>query len=108
MSYSRIAKNSTFGPLVVKALVSGGARVNEVLSAIGCTPLQIACVNGACGEVVQVLLEAGADVTAPAPGMEFSTPPLLAACYGGDLGAVRVLIEHPQSGGLNAVGGLEK
>ncbi len=108
VSIPRIAKDSTFGPLVVKALVSGGADATGVLSPMGCTPLQLACFHGACGEVIQALLDAGADATAPAPGLEFSTPLPLAACWGGNVGAVKVLIDHPQTGGLDAVGGTDR
>lgn len=93
----------TLGPSLVRMLVAAGADVNEVGSTRGCTPLHFACMEGACAEVVQALLDAGADACAPCAGIRFMTPLQLAG-GGGNAEAVEVLIGRPECGGLNAVG----
>ncbi|CAN0186496.1 unnamed protein product [Ectocarpus sp. 12 AP-2014] len=93
----------TFGPSLVRMLVAAGADVNDVGSTRGCTPLHFACMEGACAEVVQALLDAGADAGAPCAGMRFMTPLQLAG-GGGNAEAVEVLIGRPECGGLNAIG----
>lgn len=100
-----VASDPAVGPPLVRALVAAGAEVNDVSSPQGCTPFQIACFDGACPEVLQALLDAGADPCAPCAGAAFMSPLQLAALRGGDPRAVRLLIEQPNSGGLNAVGG---
>lgn len=92
----------TLGPRMVRALIKAGAKVDEMGSQ-GCTPLHQACFAGACGEVVQALLDAGADASAPCAGFMFMTPLQLAGC-GGNPGALRVMIGLPECGGLDAVG----
>lgn len=104
-----VSTDSTIGPLLVKTLVAGGADVNQLaIDQIGFTPLQLACFEGACGEVVQALLDAGADMLAPCLCIGWTTPLVVAACHGGNTSALRVLIDQPQSGGLNGVGGQER
>lgn len=101
-----VAKDPTIGPLLVKALVARGAEVNHLaVDQCGFTPFQLACYEGACAEVMQALLDAGADMLAPCLWLGMTSPLLLAACAGGNVGAVRLLIDQPQSGGLNALGG---
>lgn len=99
-----VATHSTVGPALVRALVAAGAKINDVSSTQGVTPFHIACLEGACAEVLQALLDAGADPCAPCAGAAFMSPLELAALKGGDPRAVRLLIEQPNSGGLNAVG----
>lgn len=104
-----VATHATIGPPLVKALVAGGAGINElVIDQCGMTPLQLACSQGACAEVMQALLDAGADILAPCSSIGFAPPLHLAAHGGGNLGAVRVLLKDPRSGGLNALGGPER
>lgn len=96
------AKDAELAPRLVRALVRAGVDVNEVGSK-GSTALHAACYYGACGEVVQALLDAGADALAPCAGFHFYTPIQLAS-IGGSPGALRVMIEQPGCGGLNALG----
>ena len=99
----------TLGPPLIRALVAAGADINAVRSPLGFTPLHLACFEGACGEVVQALLDAGADACMPCAGstqgagMPFMSPVQLAGARG-NVEAVSVLIGHPACGGLNAVG----
>lgn len=106
----RTKASPTLGPPLIRTLVAAGANADDVHGPDGLAPLHFACLNGACGEVVQALLDAGADACAPCPGsvlyagMHFMTPLQLAAA-GGNTGAVAVLIGQPgYYGGLNAVG----
>lgn len=101
-----VATDPVVGPSLVRALVAAGADVNDMTSTLGFTAFQIACLDGACAEVLQALLDVGADPCAPCAGAVFMSPVELAALRGGDPRAVRLLIELPNSGGLNAVGGL--
>lgn len=104
-----VAIHPTIGPLLVKALVAAGADVNQqAIDHHGFTPLQLACFQGACGDVIQALLDAGADMHAPCACVGFTSPLNLAAFAGGNSDSLPVLISHPQSGGLNAVAGLER
>lgn len=99
-----VATHSTIGPLLVKALVAGGADVNKLaVDRLAFTPLHLACHQGACGGVLQALLDAGADMRTPCAGIGFTSPLLLAALSGGNPETVRVMINQPQSGGLNAM-----
>eukprot|EP00752_Nemacystus_decipiens_P005271 g4781.t1 len=105
---NNVATHPEIGPLLVQALVAAGADVNQdATDSRGFTPLQLACAEGACGEVVQALLAAGAEMLA-APCISFLGPLQLAAYGGGNLGAIRVLLDHPQSGGLNAQAGPDR
>eukprot|EP00752_Nemacystus_decipiens_P005269 g4779.t1 len=103
--------NPALGPPMIRALVAAGADVNGVRSPRGFAPLHLACYEGACAEVVEALLDAGADPCMPCAGsmqeagMPFMTPLQLAGA-GGNVEAVSVLIGHPACGGLNAVGDL--
>eukprot|EP00752_Nemacystus_decipiens_P005272 g4782.t1 len=103
--------NPALGPPMIRALVAAGADVNGVRSPRGFAPLHLACYEGACAEVVEALLDAGADPCMPCAGsmqeagMPFMTPLQLAGA-GGSVEAVSVLIGHPACGGLNAVGAL--
>lgn len=97
-----IASNPTIGPRVVRALVAWGANVNELSDTMGVMPLHIACMEGACPEVIEVLLDAGADPCAPAVAEGFLTPPYLAA-RAGEPRVLRVLVERPGSGGVDAM-----
>ena len=100
--YENTGSDPTLGPRMVRALVKAGADVDE-MGPQGCTPLHQACFEGACGEVVQALLDAGADACLPCAGHLFKTPLQLAGC-GGNPGALRVMIGLPEYGGLNTVG----
>lgn len=101
-----VATHPKIGPLLVRALIAAGADVNQLATdPRGHTPLQMACAEGACAEVVQALLDAGADMLPPCPSVFFLSPLHVAAYQGGNAGAVRLLVNHPQSGGLNAVAG---
>lgn len=102
MSNESTNANPIVGPRLVRALTKAGAKVNEV-GPLGCTPLHLACWNGACGEVVQALLDAGANACAPSAGIHFLTPLQLAGC-GGSPGALRVMIGRPEYGGVDTVG----
>lgn len=104
-----VATHPKIGPLLVRALVAKGADVNQLaIDNRGYTPFQLACTEGSCGEVVQALLDAGADMSTQCLSMYFLSPLHLAAFQGANLGAIRVLMNHPQSGGLNAVGGPDR
>lgn len=96
------ARDATLGPRLVRALVEGGAEVDEV-DPQGYTALQTACTVGSYGNVVQALLDAGADARAPCAGREF-LPSLHLAAYGGNPGALRVLTGRPEYGDLNELG----
>ena len=74
----------------VKRLVDGGADVNA-LESNGDALLVMAAYLGHTN-VVRVLLEAGADVTAVDPGMQATA--LHAAAYAGRTAAAALLIEH--------------
>lgn len=74
----------------VKTLIAGGANVDE-LDPNGDAPLVMAAYLGH-SEIVKLLLEAGADVTAVDPGMKATA--LHAAAYAGRTEAARLLIEH--------------
>lgn len=76
--------------LALQNLIQKGANVNE-LDANQDAPLVIAAYKGYT-EIVQKLLEAGADVTAVDPGMKATA--LHAAAYAGRTEAARVLIAH--------------
>ena len=101
-SDKEVSTDPTLGPSLVRALTEAGADVNGV-GPKGRTALHFACHGSACGEVVQALLNAGADARAPCAGMQFLTPLQLAA-HGGNVEALRVLIGRPECRGLNAVG----
>lgn len=104
-----VATDPKIGPLLVQALVAGGADVNQLaVDHLGLTPLQKACFEGACAEVMQALLDAGADMLAPCLWASFTSPLHLAAYGGGNVETVRLLMNQPQSGGLNDLGGLER
>lgn len=104
-----VANDPKIGPLLVRALVARGADVNELaVDQCGFTPIQLASFDGACAEVIQALLDAGADVGAPCLFLNFTSPLHLAALGRGNLKAIRLLLDHPQSGGLNALGGLAR
>ncbi len=98
----RTKASPALGPPLVRALVAAGADVNGV-RAIGLAPLHIACSMGACAEVIQALLDAGADACMPCAGRHFKTP-LQLAVDSGNVGAVTVLVGHPAHGGLNRLG----
>eukprot|EP00903_Cladosiphon_okamuranus_P009090 g8688.t2 len=93
----------TLGMPLIRALVSAGADVNGAYSPRGLAPLPIACFEGACGEVVQALLDAGADACMPCAGSTqcagrpFMTPLQLAGAAG-NVEAVSVLIGHRHAG----------
>ena len=99
----------TLGPPLIRALVAAGADINAVRSPRGFAPLHLACFEGACGEVVQALLDAGADACMPCAGsmqgagIPFMSPLQLAGARG-NVEAVSVLIGHPACRGFNAVG----
>lgn len=95
-------RDATLGPRLVRALVEGGAAVDEV-DPKGFTALQTACAVGSSGNVVQALLDAGADARALCAGHEF-LPALHLAAVGGNPGALRVLAGPPGCGGLNELG----
>jgi len=75
---------------LVKDLIQQGTDVNE-LDANQDAPLVIAAYNGYT-PIVQLLLEAGADVKAVDPGMKATA--LHAAAYAGRTEAVRLLIQY--------------
>lgn len=77
-------------PATVKRLIAEGVNVSE-LDANGDAPLVMAAYKGYT-EVVRLLLEAGADVTAVDPGMKATA--LHAAAYAGRTEAAKLLIEH--------------
>lgn len=81
-----VKKDDTAG---VKKLIDGGADVNELDG--GDAPLVMAAYLGHT-EIVRLLLEAGADVTAVDPGMKATA--LHAAAYAGRTGAATLLIEY--------------
>jgi uncharacterized protein len=74
----------------VKGLIAAGVNVSEP-DANGDAPLVMAAYEGHT-EIVRLLLEAGADVTAVDPGMKATA--LHAAAYAGRTDAARLLIEH--------------
>lgn len=74
----------------LQALIARGADVNE-LDPNGDAPLVMAAYLGHT-EIVRLLLDAGADVTAVDPGMKATA--LHAAAYAGRTDAARLLIEH--------------
>lgn len=98
----RTKASPTLGPRLVRALVAAGADVNGVCGN-GLAPLHFACLDGVCGEVVQALLDAGADACMPCAGMRFMTP-LQFAGMNGNVEAVSVLLEHPAYADLNTLG----
>ena len=102
VSVEGVATDPMLGPSLVRMLTEAGADVNGV-GPKGRTALHLACHEGACGEVVQALLDAGADARAPCAGMQFLTPLQLAG-QGGNLQALRVLIGRPECEGLDAAG----
>lgn len=99
----RIAAHPTIGPRVVRALVAGGADINDMAFASAYSPLHAACIEGACAEVIQELLDLGADLDVPCVSANSLAPLHLAASFGGNIGAIRLLMGLPNSGGLNAV-----
>ncbi len=74
----------------VQRLIDQGADVNQ-LEATGDAPLVMAAYKG-YGDVVRLLLQAGADVKAVDPSMKATA--LHAAAYAGRTEAARVLIEY--------------
>ena len=74
----------------VKELIRQGVNVSE-LDANGDAPLVMAAYEGLTN-IVRLLLEAGADVTAVDPGMKATA--LHAAAYAGRTEAARLLIEY--------------
>ena len=76
--------------LAVDSLIQKGVNVNE-LDANQDAPLVIAAYKGYT-EIVEKLLEAGADVTAVDPGMKATA--LHAAAYAGRTEAARLLIKY--------------
>lgn len=97
-----IALNPSLGPALVRELVT--TDVNKVGSD-RCMVLHRACRLGACGEVIQALIDMGADVQEPCVGFYFLSPLMLAA-LGGNPRALEVLLGLPECGGLNARGPL--
>jgi ankyrin repeat protein len=75
---------------LVKQLIQQGVNVNE-LDAGGDAPLVMAAYEGHT-EIVKLLLEAGADVTAVDPGMKATA--LHAAAYAGRTEAAKLLIAY--------------
>ena len=75
---------------LVKELIRQGINVSE-LDANGDAPLVMAAYEGLT-EIVRLLLEAGADVTAVDPGMKATA--LHAAAYAGRMEAAKLLIEY--------------
>jgi ankyrin repeat protein len=73
----------------VKKMIQAGVDVNELEN--GDAPLVMAAYQGR-DEIVKMLLEAGADVTAVDPGMKATA--LHAAAYAGRTTAARLLIAH--------------
>lgn len=73
----------------VKKLIEQGVNVNELDG--GDAPLVMAAYEGH-NEIVKMLLEAGADVTAVDPGMKATA--LHAAAYAGRTDAAKLLIAH--------------
>ena len=74
----------------VQKLIDQGVDVNQ-LEANGDAPLIMAAYKG-YSEIVEMLLKAGADVTAVDPGMKATA--LHAAAYAGRTEAARLLIEY--------------
>ena len=74
----------------VRELIGQGVDVNE-LDAAGDAPLVMAAYNGHT-EIVRLLLEAGADVSAVDPQMKATA--LHAAAYAGRTAAAKLLIAH--------------
>src|SRR5579871_4398529 len=74
----------------VRTLISQGVNVSE-LDAKGDAPLVMAAYLGHT-EIVGLLLDAGADITAVDPGMKATA--LHAAAYSGRTDATRLLIHH--------------
>jgi ankyrin repeat protein len=74
----------------VRELLAGGADPSKLTRA-GDAPLVMAAYLGH-SDIVRLLLEAGADITAVDPGMKATA--LHAAAYAGRTEAARVLIEH--------------
>jgi ankyrin repeat protein len=74
----------------VKELIRQGVNVSE-LDANGDAPLVMAAYEGLT-EIVRLLLEAGADVTAVDPGMKATA--LHAAAYAGRTEAAKLLIQY--------------
>lgn len=95
----------TLGPSLVRALSAAGADVNTVCSLMGLTPLHRACYDCACGELVEALLDAGANPRAPCAGMRFMTPLQLAGTTG-NVEAVAALLGRMKDGALNDDGAL--
>ncbi len=75
---------------LVKELIQQGTNINEVDEAQD-APLIIAAYKGYTA-IVQLLLEAGADVSAVDPGMKATA--LHAAAYAGNAEVARLLIQH--------------
>ena len=76
--------------ITVKELIEQGIQVNE-LDANKDAPLIIAAYEGHT-EIVELLLEAGADVSVVDPGMKATA--LHAAAYAGNVEAARLLIKY--------------
>src|SRR5574341_1566349 len=74
----------------VKKLIAQGTNVNE-LDANQDAPLVMAAYEGHT-EIVKLLLEAGADVTAVDPSMKATA--LHAAAYAGRTEAAKLLVQH--------------
>src|SRR4051812_36600598 len=74
----------------VERLIARGANVSE-LDAHSDAPLVMAAYLGQT-DIVRLLLEAGADITAVDPGMKATA--LHAAAYAGRTEAARLLVEH--------------
>lgn len=95
--------NPTLGPPLVRALAEAGADVNGVSSFNGFSPLHYACYEGACRQLVESLLDAGAGPRAPCAGLRFMTPLQLAGTSG-NAEAVVALLGRLGDGALNDVG----
>ncbi|CAM9968074.1 unnamed protein product [Scytosiphon promiscuus] len=95
--------NPTLGPPLVRTLAGAGADVNGVSSFNGFAPLHYACWEGAGRQLVEALLDAGADPQGPCAGMKFMTPLQLAGTSG-NAEAVTALLGRLEDGALDAVG----
>lgn len=76
---------------VAQRLLAGGADVNQVMESANRNTALDAAVASGHPEVVRILLEGDADVECRALG---GYTPLLKAAFGGDIGLVRLLLDH--------------